>query len=468
MKVTLMASVLMISLSAMAPAQRPNPASTPAAAAHPSIGANLFARIEVKTGRAQVIQAESQTQSIRQGESASLQGSAHLEVPVGSEVRLAYPGQASLHVWGPASLDWQMVPGQGSQTSIAWNIFQVTWCDLEVRRGAHRLHLPGDWSARLEGGSLRLRGLATGPLEMRLNAGRPVRVYWSGDRAQARPPMTILPGSNIRLEQPSQVKTDLSGSAPVWDRSSWPYARQSDTEAQRLERSQRRERLEEAPAWPMPVALGQTLPEPAQEAPRKSAPERPVRVDVMGETQAQVPVQPEFQSVVAPLPVVQAPGASQPESTNPLVSPHATGSQTEIAPQAQELGSQGNMALQKPVSEASQTVAFDRSQWRNIAQNKIKDCGVLAVEQRKGVEVRVFAGGKTKVLIDRWVGTPTWVMDRFPGLPSVPWLRGRFRRQRSHGVQPRSDGEVPRRDRPSPVHAGALGNPTGMRVARCP
>ncbi|MBL4771344.1 MAG: hypothetical protein JKY61_09420, partial [Planctomycetes bacterium] len=133
----------------------------------------LFARLEVRTGRVQVINSEGTEVTLRRGEDKSVRGSTHLEVSSGSEVRISYPGVASMHIWGPASLDWQSVPTQRtsnlenleslSSGGIAWNIFEATWCDIEVRRGRHLLNMPGDWSAVMQGGSVRLRGLSTGP-----------------------------------------------------------------------------------------------------------------------------------------------------------------------------------------------------------------------------------------------------------------------------------------------------------------
>jgi len=346
---------------------------------------DLFSRVEVKTGRAQIIQAENSTQKVRQGESASLRGATHIEVPAGSEVRVAYPGQASLHIWGPASLDWQVLENtQDLRTpQIQWNFFQVTWCDLEIRRGSHRVNLPGDWTAQVDGGSMRLRGLATGPLEMRLNAGRPVRVAWNGERNQARPPITIFPGSNIRLEQPTQVPIDKSSQAKTWEQPAWPYRRQSDTQTEREDRAGRSERLSKAPAWPAPEVIGEKLSTPPAIKPEMESGVQPLGSQNQGqqqvETQAQVSLKPTFKAQTQ---VIQ-PGKNAAQSA-------------------------------KPSSTASQVVQtnvpFVREQWRGVSQSKVKDCGKLAVENRKGVEVRVFAGGKTKIIVDRWSGSPTWVM----------------------------------------------------------
>ena len=326
MKRILIASALAFSLSALATATSPG---------------DLTARMEVKTGRAQVIQKGQPAQSIRQGENVSLEGKAHLEVPAGSEVRVSYPGQASLMVWGPASLDWQV---QGPQSSIHWNVFKVTWCDLEVRQGVHQLNLPGDWVAKVDGGSLRLRGLASGPLEMRLNAGRPVQVSWVGEKNQARPPLTILPGSNIRLEQPSRVPVDQSGKGSKWDQPSWPYRRNAETSEENQARTERPEQLDRAPAWPLP-------PVPVQEQPEEVS--KGNTQNQLGETKAQVSWKPEIKNVfVQPV----TPSQGQKTTGNQVMSPGV--GKVEQVDQA------------SPKTPVTTKVDFQTNHWRHVAKEQ--------------------------------------------------------------------------------------------------
>ncbi|HPF13481.1 MAG: hypothetical protein H6830_05345 [Planctomycetes bacterium] len=348
---------------------------------------DLFARIEVKTGRAELVQHADAPKSVREGESLNLEGKSHLEVGAGSEVQITYPGSASLRVWGPASLDWQ--PRTGAQEGIEWHIFQVTWCDVEVRRGHHELNLPGDWRAQIDGGSLRLRGLATGPLEMRLNAGRPVSVDWVGNQSQARPPLLIYPGSNIRLDQPTQAPLDNSSKGSAWTEPTWPYRRTSDTPSEQAQRAARPERVPAAPAWPMPQ-----LPSPVA---TNGTPE--LSPEPGSETQAQVPLTPSIEAVrvevtspKAPLPV--APQGNEPRNSESTVQPDP------------KLGTPGDAT---PVAPALVTTPFHSQEWRQVARRNLQDLGSLVAEQATGSEVRVFAGGRTKVLVDRWEGKPCWV-----------------------------------------------------------
>ncbi|MEZ5976110.1 MAG: hypothetical protein R3E96_15095 [Planctomycetota bacterium] len=199
--------------------------------------AELSARIEVRSGRAEIVQQSSETKVLRKGESESFLGWRAPGSARGAEVRIAYSGTASPSLWGPASIDWQDAQsGEPGTESIRWHLFQATWLTVEVRRGQHHLHLPGNWHARLEGGSMRLRGLSTGPLEMRLHAGQPVQLDWQGDVSMARPPLTIYPGSNIRLEQPVAAPVTAAAKEPSGRRMSGPSAATPETTEQQEER----------------------------------------------------------------------------------------------------------------------------------------------------------------------------------------------------------------------------------------
>lgn len=360
----------------------------------------LFARLEVRTGRVQVVQGDSANSTLRRGEDLSVRGATHLEVSSGSEVRISYPGVASMHIWGPASLDWQSVPSQNtsnlenlqtlSSGGIAWNIFNATWCDLEVRRGRHLLNMPGDWSAVMQGGSVRLRGLTTGPLEVRVNAGDPLKLFWSGDESQARPPLTVYPGSNLRLERPTAAKVDKSGDSVAWQKPAWPYRRSSETLAQNTERRDRVQTTRKSQSWPAP--------NPASN---------------MGETQAQVGLKPTVENVqvrVEPQRFAQRQPVqpSQPDRTLVRRSVPVVQSSRQ-APVRQTVQSQ-------PVARSNGQTRMDTSyvadHWRKVALKKLVSCGSVVVEDRPGVETRVFAGGRRKILVDRFDGSSTWVFGK--------------------------------------------------------
>ncbi|MCP5020565.1 MAG: hypothetical protein GY930_02215 [bacterium] len=354
----------------------------------------LFARLDVRSGRVQVIQSEGSESTLRKGENLSVRGATHLEISSGSEVRISYPGVASMHVWGPASLDWQSVPTQQvsnlkgleqlSSAGIAWNIFNATWCDLEVRRGRHLLQMPGDWSAVMEGGSVRLRGLATGPLEVRVNAGDPLRLYWSGDQSHARPPLTVYPGSNLRLERPMLAKVDQSGNAQAWQNPVWPYRKSTETLTQNQQRQGRALHTRKTNPWPSPGAGSSNTGTKTQVGivPKVD------RVQVQVQTRQTQPVAEVDRSSPNLPPIAQIAPVLQPSHVSP------------VQPQDQD-----QVQPQRLVRDTT----YVGDHWRNVSLNKLKACGAVVVENRAGVEMRVFAGGRRKILVDRFDGSSTWV-----------------------------------------------------------
>ncbi|MCA9001138.1 MAG: hypothetical protein KDB61_04380, partial [Planctomycetes bacterium] len=380
-----LAAILTLSLSGMASAFQSD---------------GLFARLEVRTGRVQVIQEGVET-TFRKGEDESVRGATHLEVSAGSEVRISYPGVASVHIWGPASLDWKSVPTRPtsnleslesySSGGIEWNVFHANWCDLEVRRGRHLLNMPGDWSAVLEGGSVRLRGLSTGPLEVRVNAGDPLRLFWSGDVSQARPPLTVYPGSNLRLEKPVAAKIDRSGTAQAWQSPAWPYRRTSDAPARDLAQADRREGTRRTQSWPDPGPARQRLETQAQVQVSPQAEE--VRVRVEPQTPSVAPVQP-FAEVT--------PKATLEENPPFQFQSELQGTRVEAVPEPLFVDSPA------PVNTVPLAVTYQNDQWRGVSLDKLIACGPVVVEECKGVETRVFAGGRHKILVDRFDGKATW------------------------------------------------------------
>ena len=225
---------------------------SPLAAAQADLGA---ARLEVQRGRVVLLNDGRAERTLRSGESETTGGSSHLEIGTGSEVRLSWPGMASLHIWGPSSLRWFASPAKTAEGvgSLKWSITDLAWCDLEVRRGDHELQLPGDWTAQIKPGAVYLRGLPAGPVEMRLHAGEPIRLDWSGDASRARPPVMVNPGSSVRLERPGAAPVDKSSRAEAWDDSAdWPYRKRSDSHAQRSQRIDLSRRTQRQDAWPMP------------------------------------------------------------------------------------------------------------------------------------------------------------------------------------------------------------------------
>ena len=186
--------------------------SLPALGQEPSVAHPAVARVEVLAGRAVVHTEGRAEQTLLRAGRAVVEGPAHLEVGAGSEVRLSWAGRASFHLWGPAAIQWRSIPAtEGSASGLSsyseerleWRLFDLTWADLEVRRGSHHLYLPDDWRMSCDSGAWHFRRLPSGPLELRHHAGSPVTLTWLGDPARARPPITVYSGSSLRIASAS-------------------------------------------------------------------------------------------------------------------------------------------------------------------------------------------------------------------------------------------------------------------------
>jgi hypothetical protein len=188
------------------------------------------AHVEVHVGRAVCVRKGAPERTLRRGEPWVTQGENHLEVGAGAEVQILWPGRGSLQVWGPASLQWGPLEGAGvtGPDDLAIRMFELSWADLEMRRGTHELHLPGNWRAQLGEVAIHIRGLPSGPVEIRHHAGRPVRLDWRGAEGDARPPITVYPGSNVRLDRPAEPPGADHRNVNAWKTVEWPW-RNADT-----------------------------------------------------------------------------------------------------------------------------------------------------------------------------------------------------------------------------------------------
>lgn len=189
--------------------------------------ASREARVEVHEGRAVGVRKGAAERTLRRGEPWVTEGEVHLEVGAGAELQVLWPGRGSLQVWGPASLQWGPVDPElaTGPDDLAIRMFDLAWADLETRRGNHQLQLPGGWRARLGAVAIHLRGLPSGPVELRHHAGRPVRLDWRGKDLDARPPITVYPGSNVRLDRPQDPPRSDKRNVNAWGAVEWPWRR---------------------------------------------------------------------------------------------------------------------------------------------------------------------------------------------------------------------------------------------------
>jgi hypothetical protein len=331
------------------------------------------AQLEVLHGRVVLRQEGQNERLVRTDERVNWSPKVDLEVGAGAEVRVSWSGQASCELWGPALLAWNVEPAQANaESGLRFSVEELGWADLEIRRGVHRLDLPGSWSAKLETGAYHLRSLPGGPIEVRHHAGSPAELTWSGDAEHVRPPLTIYPGSSLRLDRPPEGPADRTRKAEAWQDPSWPWRQRTDSPEQARERSELADRQERqtqgARPWPA------TNP-PATNGPATSPRER---------------VQ-EFQS---------------PDHVRVEVSPV---SGTELAKPI-DLRAQRNAESSSRSGTSSALAQPDP--WRGVRAADRISAGSIWVQRATGVEVRALDEGRWKVLVDSSAKESIWCFGR--------------------------------------------------------
>ena len=413
------------------------------------------ARVEVVAGRAIVVGGGLDGLTMRRGEAKSARGRTHLEVPLGGQVRIWWTETMSMDVFGPSSLEWF---AEGAQVTSLFH--QLSWADVEVRRGQHEVSLPASWRATLGRGAFRLRGIAGGPSELFQHAGQPALLEWLGNPTQPIPPVFVHPGSSVRLDQPRHVPRqpalpdgEMRGAA--WDLGSeaesltsvWPWRSRTDTDADviRRQRIGRTTRL-----------LDETLGVPGGRFERVVTPVGP-GVSAAGpvaspgavRTFAQIPVTPaETPDVAIEERKTRRVGGAAVEATTvreagepsrqEALEQLAPGGGASFAPDkvgampfaTEQVGAREAL---RAGSEPPRAVPFDAAQWRGLERAQLNGTGVLAAERGGGVEFRVLGGGRTKVFVSsgspapRWCFTPRADYLMQPGAVAVFEADGRLR-----------------------------------------
>lgn len=347
--------------------------AAPVLGAAPQDGAP--SRIEVIQGRAIVLGGGADAATVRRSESIERQGRAQVELAAGSQARIGWGATCSMHVWGPASIEWG-----GPASSMQILVRELAWADVEARSGHHEIALPSDWFAGFGRGAFHLRGLSGGPVEVRHHAGTPVTVDWRGDRAMILPPVTVYPGSSVRLDRPRHVPSAGNPTAyarpwaagnEVAEHSAWPWRARTDTPAQAEERkilAGETQRLNEVPGQPGGTFGGvrayesdgsstvQTFGAPGREVTYAQVPVRPGELGFEIHPRTAAPAAPETQAGTAPITF-------------------------------------------KP---------FVADQWRGIGRKQLNGAGAVAAEVASGVEVRMLGGGRVKVFVSTGAPGPRW------------------------------------------------------------
>lgn len=413
------------------------------------------ARVEVVAGRAIVVGGGFEGLTMRRGDSKSARGRTHLEVPLGSQVRIWWTETMSMDIFGPSSLEWV---AEGTQVNSLFH--QLSWADVEVRRGEHEVSLPAAWRAKIRRGAFRLRGIAGGPSELFHHAGQPALLEWLGSPSQPIPPVFVYPGSSVRLDQPRHVPRQPAlpdgvrlggawdlGTEPESLWSIWPWRSRTDTDADviRRERISRTTRVLQEPLG-VPRGRYEGVVTPA--APARSA---PVRAATRGAsvTFAQVPVTAaEAPEVTVRERASREAGRAAAEAETALEA--GKGSRLDALEQLAG-GGDGSFApdkvgamlfatehldateVQRRGSKPRGVVPFDAAQWRGLRRAELNGTGVLAAERGRGVEFRILGGGRTKVFVSsgspepRWCFTPRADYLLQPGAVAVFEADGRLR-----------------------------------------
>ncbi|MEM1449788.1 MAG: hypothetical protein AAGI22_11785 [Planctomycetota bacterium] len=462
----------------------PTAAQSPTALAH----------VDVLAGRAVLLGGGADAETIRRGQSIGARGRSQLEISTGSQVRVSWHGVASVHLWGPASLEWD-----SRDASLSLRFHELAWADVEARTGRHQLALPEDWHAEFGRSSFHLRGLSGGPSEVRHHAGDALVLDWRGDDTELRPPVAIYPGSSIRLDRPRYERTEVASrrTRGAWKDSetqdemqTWPWRERADTDQQVAERvtlAGETQTFDEVPGDPKgQITRVRTFDsdDSSQVAPiRRRTPEQ--RTRAKNDTSAQVPVVPVRPRIeIEPRPLTprtpersEAPRATAPDAfTRPSraterSTPASRGmeesrgfdaqpTRTRRMPDAPAPATGSGLDVDRRTSaDAAERAArsvraraypFDALQWRGLDITDLNGTGEIAAERGSGVEVRVLGQGRAKVFVSsgapgpRWCFTPTADLLMHPGSVAVFEADGTLRM--SFG---RIDENEPQAGRPS-------------------
>lgn len=406
------------------------------------------ARVEVVAGRAVVVGGEFAGETVRRGESRSVRGRTHLEVALGGQVRVWWTETMSIEVFGPSSVEWRV---DGDRVTSLFH--QLTWADVEVRRGEHEIALPASWRAAVGRGVFRLRGIAGGPSELFHHAGRPVHLEWLGNPSQPIPPVFVYPGSSVRLDQPRHVRRqpalpDGEERGGAWNldpeaeslTSVWPWRSRTDTDADvaRRERISRTTRVLDEPFGASGGRFERIVTPDGRGGSMSNRVFDPESGGA-GPTFAQVPVAPVGASGVTVVEREDRPAASQAKAVDePSTTPSAgepeglpRGESGPVAPAG--VDAKGSAAEQADAAASRQAAVYDPAQWRGLRRAQLNGAGVVAAERGTGVEVRVLGGGRTKVFVSsgspapRWCFTPRADLLMQPGAVAVFEADGRLR-----------------------------------------
>lgn len=405
----------------------------------------VSARVQVLQGRSVLVTQSADPMTMRRGESLTNLGNAQLEIAAGCQARVSIDGEMTLDVFGPSSVEWR------SGAEGAGIVFhKLSWADVDVRSGRHKLKLPADWHADVGRTSFHLRSLAGGPTELRLNAGSPISLEWLGDAAHVRPPVTLFAGSSVRLDRPRHEPTEAASASQdptkAWDddaQGEWPWRERTDSNAQVLEREvlgHESQKLDEIPGSPK----GDFARLRAYEVDGSSSVRPLKRRRQEGQTYAQVPIMPliapKVEVVTRPIGATEVDRVDVPRrpSNDPVGVPKVLGvPKVTAAPVASESAAVKvdvmDVEVVPVLPDPNAKQAFVSSDWRGLARTSLNGVGEVAAERGVGVELRLLGAGRTKMFVSsaspsaRWCFTPTVDYLLSPGSVAVFEANGDLR-----------------------------------------
>lgn len=166
------------------------------------------ARLELSTGRADIVSAAGVTSLVGRSAARDVDGRAYVELGAASQLALRWRGEASLELRGAAAVEWRAPADQRGVLFTAWRVSEL---DFEVRRGPLRLDVGGGWRLELDVGAAGVRTLADGRLEVRHVAGAPLRIARDLGDGLVTPPWTLLPGGEVRLDAGAASSSSARG-----------------------------------------------------------------------------------------------------------------------------------------------------------------------------------------------------------------------------------------------------------------
>lgn len=174
-----------------------------------SAGSPEGPRVEVLAGRALLAQEGGVRRLIPELGSLPVRGPAYVETGPGSRIVVRWRGAATLHMSGEGAVEWE-----GSTGALAWTLAGVESAHVEVRRGPLAMALPGGWEVELPRGACFLASRPDGSLELRHDAGLPLRLVPPRDAGFAAPPYTVLAGARLALAAGARTPESLAGRRP--------------------------------------------------------------------------------------------------------------------------------------------------------------------------------------------------------------------------------------------------------------